>query len=62
MSTETEIVAIVTTKKEMLQGGGAPVFIVNANKELQETAMNLEKILDAETHEISPTTLILVAR
>lgn len=56
-----EIVAIVTTKREMLSGGGSPVFIVNEDNELQQTAMTLEKIMDASTHEVNPSTLILVA-
>lgn len=55
------IVAIVTTEKELLQGGGAPVFIVNDLQELQKMAMTLEKILDAATHEVNASTLILVA-
>lgn len=55
------IVAIVTTESELLQGGGAPVFIVNDLQELQSIAMTLEKILDAATHEVNASTLILVA-
>ncbi len=55
------IVAIVTTKRELLQGGGAPVFIVDDHKELQQTALTLEKIMDAATHEVNASTLILVA-
>lgn len=55
------IVAVVTMKQEQLLSGGAPVFIVSSPEELQETAMTLEKIMDASTHEVNPSTLILVA-
>lgn len=55
------IVAVVTMKKEEVLSGGAPVFIVNTEEALQETAMILEKVLDASTHEVNVSTLILVA-
>lgn len=57
-----EIVAVITKKPEMLQGGGAPVFIVNDEKELQKISMTLEKIMDASAHEIDNNTLVIVAR
>lgn len=55
------IVAVVTMTKEQILSGGAPIFIVQTTDELQETAMTLEKIMDASTHEVNPSTLILVA-
>ena len=57
-----EIVAVITVKPETIQGGGAPVFIVKDQKELQKISMTLEKILDASTHEVNTDTLIIVAR
>lgn len=61
-SNQVQIVAIVTTDVKSISGGGAPVFIVNNNEQLQKTAMDLEKIMDVSTHEINPATIILVAR
>lgn len=55
------IVAVVTTNKAYTHGGGAPIFVANDFEELQNTAMTLEKILDAATHEVNDSTLILVA-
>lgn len=55
------IVAIVTIKPNCVQGGGAPVFVVENQQALQQTAFDLEKVMDAATHEISASTLILVA-
>lgn len=57
-----EIVAIITIKPELLQGGGAPVFIVKDQKELQKISMTLEKIMDASAHEVDTDTLVIVAR
>ena len=57
-----EIVAVITMKPEAIQGGGAPVFIVKDQKELQKISMTLEKIMDASAHEIDTDTLIIVAR
>lgn len=54
-----KIVAIVTTQKEQV-AGGAPIFAVKTQKELQKTAFTLEKILNAMVHEVNPDTLIIV--
>ncbi len=56
-----EIVAIITMNPERVHGG-APVFIVKDQKELQKISMTLEKIMDASAHEIDSDTLIIVAR
>lgn len=58
----TIIVAIVTRKPEKLQGGGAPVFIVDDEEALQRTAMTLEKVMDAAAQEVNTETIVLVAR
>lgn len=57
-----EIVAVITTKPEVIQGGGAPVFIVINEMELQEISMTIEKIMDASAHEVNKDTVIIVAR
>lgn len=57
-----EIVAVITMKPETILGGGAPVFIVKDNKELQKTSMTIEKIMDASAHEINTDTIVIVAR
>ena len=57
-----EIVAVITMKPEIIQGGGAPVFIAKDNKELQKISMTLEKIMDASAHEIDPETIVIIAR
>ncbi|MBO0600219.1 hypothetical protein I2483_00970 [Sporosarcina sp. E16_3] len=61
-SQHAEIVAVITMKPEAITGGGAPVFIVKDQKELQKISMTLEKIMDASAHEIDTDTLIIVAR
>lgn len=55
------IVAVVTMERDQVLSGGAPVFIVDTAEALQQTAMTLEKVMDASTHEINASTLILVA-
>ena len=57
-----EIIAVITMKPEVIQGGGAPIFIVIDEKELQETSMTIEKVMDASAHEINNGTIIIVAR
>jgi hypothetical protein len=53
-----KILAVVTTKKEMV-GGGAPIF-VTGKEQLQRTAFILEKVLDAMVHELNEDTMIIV--
>ncbi|PIC98120.1 MULTISPECIES: hypothetical protein [unclassified Sporosarcina] len=57
-----EIIAVITIKPEVIKGGGAPVFVVIDEKELQETSMTIEKVMDASAHEINKDTIIIVAR
>lgn len=57
-----EIVAVITMQPETIKGGGAPVFVVMDQKELQRNSMTLEKIMDASAHEIDSNTVIIVAR
>ncbi|MCG7334468.1 hypothetical protein MHZ95_04125 [Sporosarcina sp. ACRSM] len=57
-----EIVAVITTKPDLIRSGGSPVFIAADNKDLQKISMTLEKIMDASAHEIEEHTIIIVAR
>ncbi|WP_020616697.1 capping complex subunit for YIEGIA [Paenibacillus daejeonensis] len=56
-----EIRAVVTLNREQ-HGGGAPIFIVDTEAQLQEIAFLLEKILDTSAHDLKNGTFILVER
>jgi len=51
--------AIVTTQPGKVDGG-APIFVADGRKELEELAFLLEKILDASAHDLKNGTFILV--
>ncbi|MDF2649978.1 MULTISPECIES: hypothetical protein [unclassified Paenibacillus] len=55
----SKILAIVTLTKERI-GGGAPIFVVDKEDELQKVSFSLEKILDANAHDLKNGTMILV--
>lgn len=55
-----KILAVVTLHKDTVSGGGAPRFVVQHIEELQQTAFTLEKILDANAHDLKNGTIILV--
>lgn len=61
MEQPTMIIAIITTKKEKIMPGGAPVFITDSEESLQKVSSTLEKTLDASAHEVDPDTMIIVA-
>ena len=61
-SPNSAIIAVITTEKDKVLSGGAPVFIAANQDTLQEMATKLERIMDASAHEVSATTLIIVAR
>lgn len=54
-----KILAVVSTKPEQV-GGGAPIFIVETEKEQQDVAFLLEKILNGNAHDLKNGTIILV--
>lgn len=54
-----QILAVITLSKENI-AGGAPIFVEPTKEKLQQTALTLEKILDAMVHELSEETLIIV--
>lgn len=51
--------AIVTTKKESVSGGMAPVFIAEDDQERERIAMWLSRITNAIVHDLHNGTLIL---
>ncbi|MBB6444544.1 capping complex subunit for YIEGIA [Bacillus benzoevorans] len=61
MEQPTKIIAIITTNKENIMPGGAPVFITENRESLQTTSSTLEKTLDASAHEVDADTMIIVA-
>lgn len=58
----TSILAIVTTAKENVSGGGAPIFIAHSKEELQKFGVILSKVLDSSAHELNPDTIVIVNR
>ncbi|MFD0958797.1 capping complex subunit for YIEGIA [Paenibacillus chungangensis] len=46
--------------RDTVAGGGAPIFIMQSEEGLQETAFLLEKIMDASAHDLKNGTIILV--
>lgn len=53
------ILAIVTTSSELV-GGGAPIFIVKDEEEIQQKIFLLENILNAMAHELDKSTYVMV--
>ncbi|WP_158081983.1 capping complex subunit for YIEGIA [Paenibacillus ferrarius] len=51
--------AIVTLMKDKV-AGGAPIFVVDQEEDLQKVSFSLEKILDANAHDLKNGTMILV--
>ncbi|MFY0543039.1 capping complex subunit for YIEGIA [Brevibacillus sp. H7] len=56
---ESKILAVITTQKDRI-AGGAPIFVVENQEQLQQTAFTLEKVLDAMVHEVNEQTLVVV--
>jgi hypothetical protein len=56
---ENYILAVVSTSREKV-GGGAPIFFVNTEEELQQFSFLLEKILDGMAHDLKNGTMIIV--
>ena len=57
---EKIILAIITTNKELVLGGGAPVFMAENQEQMQRTAFLLEKILDGMAHDLENEAMIIV--
>lgn len=56
----TAILAVITTDKQKLAGGGVPVFVVDDQERLHEVSASLSNILDASAHEIHSDVMIIV--
>ncbi|WP_409346646.1 capping complex subunit for YIEGIA [Paenibacillus sp. MBLB4367] len=54
-----KIVAVVVYRAEQVDGG-APIFIAEGPVEQQQLAFSLEKILDANAHDLKNGVIILV--
>ncbi|MEH7179774.1 capping complex subunit for YIEGIA [Neobacillus vireti] len=61
MGQPTKILAVITTKKENIMPGGAPVFITENRETLQKMGFSLSKTLNASAHEVDLDTMIIVA-
>jgi hypothetical protein len=55
----SNIAAIVSMDKNSI-AGGAPIFIVETQEEMQQIAFKLEKIMDTAAHDLENGTIILV--
>ncbi|MFC0214875.1 hypothetical protein ACFFK0_20925 [Paenibacillus chartarius] len=55
----SKILAVVAVNKEQI-AGGAPIFIVGSREEQEQVAFSLEKILDANAHDIKNGLMIIV--
>ncbi|SFE91672.1 hypothetical protein SAMN04487969_10983 [Paenibacillus algorifonticola] len=53
------IVAVVSSNRDV-SGGGAPIFFAGSEQELEQTAFLLEKILNANAHNLKNGVIILV--
>ncbi len=60
MRESSQMIAIVTTARENLQGGGVPVFVVKSPEALQMISSTLENTLGASVHELDQQTMIIV--
>jgi hypothetical protein len=58
--TQKTILAVVTTSREHVSGGGCPVFIAADAKDIQRKIFLLENILDGMAHEIDAHTYVVV--
>ncbi len=59
MNIEKAILAIITTKRELV-AGGAPIFICNNKNDLERIAANLEAITDGIAHALGEELYIIV--
>jgi hypothetical protein len=55
-----KIVAIVTSRKDEVAGGGAPVFAVGRPLDAEKLAFALEKVLDCPVCRVSEHHFVLV--
>ena len=54
------ILAIITTKPELVQGGGAPVFLATDTQQQDQIATYLARITEGVIHDLENGVYILV--
>jgi len=54
------IVAVVTCDRGAVGGGGAPIFYANDEKEKEQVALLLGRLLDGIVHDLGNGTLVVV--
>ncbi|WP_163969869.1 capping complex subunit for YIEGIA [Oceanobacillus halotolerans] len=59
MKLEKAILAVITTDEKRISGG-APIFICETRKELENVAANIEAITDGIAHALSDDVFIVV--
>ncbi|RKQ37673.1 capping complex subunit for YIEGIA [Oceanobacillus halophilus] len=59
MNLEKAILAVITMNQEKV-AGGAPIFVCESKKELEQIAANLEAIMDGIAHALSEELFIIV--
>lgn len=55
----SRILAVIAVNKEQI-AGGAPIFLVSSQEEQEQMAFSLEKILDANAHDLKNGLMIIV--
>jgi hypothetical protein len=55
----SKIVAVITVDKEKI-AGGAPIFIASSREEQEQIAFLLEKIMDANAHDLKNGLMIII--
>lgn len=55
----SKIVAVITVNKEQI-AGGAPIFIASSREEQEQLAFMLEKIMDANAHDLKNGLMIII--
>lgn len=60
ITNQKSILAVVTTSKENVAGGGCPIFIAADGEDIQRIIYLLENILDGMAHEVDEQTYVVV--
>lgn len=55
-----KIVAVVTTDKEKVTGGGVPIFLAPDRQEAENTALLIARIMGAMVHDLGNGCLLIV--
>ncbi|KIL41530.1 hypothetical protein SD70_06575 [Gordoniibacillus kamchatkensis] len=55
----SKIVAVITVDKEQI-AGGAPIFIVRSREEQEQVAFALEKIMNANAHDLKNGLMVII--